>query len=224
MDLVRDEDEIPADADFAQPLELLPRPDAADRIVGIAEDEHTGLRIDFPFEVLEIHDPAAAFTAQGIADEAAAVVFDGRVEGMIDRRLDDDPFAGAGERLNAEVDRRNDAGGLRQPLAPDVPPMAVLQPADGGIPVGGRMAGVVVNRMFCPLSDGFGHGRRTGKIHVGYPHRDDFLQSITAFADIPLQGSGVPPLGSGVKIVFHTLSAVPPSGSARRAVPSFLEE
>jgi len=205
VDLVRDEDDVPADADFAQPLDFAARPDPADRIVWIAEDEQTGLRIDFLFQVLEIHDPPAVVAAQGVANEASAVVFDGRVEWVIDGRLDDDAVARPGERLNTEVDRRNDAGRFRQPLAPDVPSMAVPQPADDGIRIGRRRTGIAENRMFRPLSNGFGHGRRTGEIHVGDPHRNDVLQPVSAFADIPLQGSGVPPVGSGVKIVFHDL-------------------
>ncbi len=121
MDLVGDDEKVPLDGDPAEGLELLPRPHAADGVVRAAEDEHPARGVDLRPQVVEVHRVAAAVEEERVADDAAAVVLDGVIEGMINGRLDDDRVVRLGEGADRVVQGRDDAR-ASWPSTPSGPP------------------------------------------------------------------------------------------------------
>ena len=194
MDLVADDEEVALDGDPAEGLELRSRPDAPRRIVGAAEDEQPSRSVDPGPQVVEVHRVAPAVEAEGVADDPAAVVLDGVIEGVIDGRLDDDRVAGAGEGPDDIVQGRHDPGGHGDPVLLDRPAVSPTHPADGGLEERGRREGVSEDAVFDPPPQGFDHGRRGLEVHVGHPQGDGVLDAEDPAGVDPLHGLGPRPV------------------------------
>ena len=83
-------------ADLHQPLQLGAAPYPGDRIVGSAEYQQAGAIVDFLFQLIEVHRVALSLEVQGVLHHPALVVDDRFPEGVVHRRLDDDPVADLG--------------------------------------------------------------------------------------------------------------------------------
>ena len=99
-----------------------------------AENQQPSAVIELVRQVVEIHGPAAAVVAERVPDQAPSVLLDGREEGEVDGRLDDDPVPGLRQGADTEGDRGHDAWTQGQPVAADLPAVPRLEPADNRLP------------------------------------------------------------------------------------------
>ena len=228
MNLVADDDHAVAAADVGHPLQILPRPDAAARVVRVAEEQHLGHRVGgAPLKILEINVPGGLI-AFGVVDElidgqfAESILRSGE-ETVVGGTLDDhfrqfavrpaamirllDNLAPDDLVLRQSLDyhghRRNDSRNVKVPVLFGVPAPATLPPVDGSLIVGIRHMRVAENPLIDPVPKRLHNLRRNLEVHVSHPHRDDILiNRPDRTLSIPLHAVGSAPVGQFIKIIF----------------------
>jgi hypothetical protein len=207
MDLVRDDHDAVVEADAPEALELKPGPDAADGVVGAAEDEELVARIaGLGLEVGVVHLVAAAMAHEGIVHDSAAMARYHVREGIVDGALDDDAVTGLGEELDEEGQGRDHAGAVEDIGPIDVPAEAASKPpADGIIIRGAFLARIAENVALNPLFQSGDDCRGAGEIHIGYPERQGSRagRGLEVLHELPFEAIGPAAVDKGVKIVFH---------------------
>ena len=131
MNLVADDRDIVLEADFRHSAQFLRGPDAAGRVVWIAEHKYSRL-LHFSLKIFEINvigkfigsvSGGLAYHETVVRHDAAVVPYR-REEAVIYRCLDEDFVAGFCQRLNRGGEGRNDACGIDNPVFADVPAMS----------------------------------------------------------------------------------------------------
>ena len=175
MNLVADDLDAVTQADVVHPLQFVARPDAARRVVGVAEQEEGGLRVGaLGFEIGPVDfEAVVAGKPQHTFKRLAAVVADGGEEAVVVGREDEHPFARHRERLDGYRHGGDDTCGIENLFATDGPLVAALEPGDDSVVVVVADDGVAEDAVLSPFANSLLYGRCRTEVHVGHPQRDD---------------------------------------------------
>ncbi len=198
MDLVAHEHEVVAAAEVDDPLDLVAAPDAAERVVRMAEQEHAGVGRRGGLEAVERELPAAVPELGRHGDQPPAAPAGRLQERRVDRRDRQHGLAGRGERVAGEVQSRHDARQPHDPLAVDAPAVATLEVGDDRLDQGVGHQRVAEDAVSCAGRERLDHLRRRGEVHVRDPQRQR-----VAGVEVPLEAGGAPPLDGGVEVEVH---------------------
>ena len=114
MDLIRTEDHVMAKADLRNPLQLLLCIDPAHRIVGIAEDQDLGLRVNRLLKIVEIDLIGIPLFNQGRIIDRPAMHHRVVNKMKIDRGLNQHFISRMGEGMVSNVEAGDQTGQERR--------------------------------------------------------------------------------------------------------------
>ena len=202
MDLVGEDHHAAGRAEVGQADERRAVPDDAAGVVGIREDEHPALRIDDAFEILEIHLVGAVRPlAQRVADHLAAVALGHQAEGVVDRRLDDNPLVGGEQAVYGHADPLDDAGDVGDPLGADLPAVVRADPVDDRRAVVRRFERIAQHGVFEPPAERVEDEVGGFEIHVGDPQGHEVPAAVGLREAVVLDTVGAVPLDPTVEVV-----------------------
>ena len=117
MNLIGNNQHVVFQTQFANPHQLRLRPDAADRIMRTAEDQHFHFRIgQLGFQIVKIDRIYAFLIDQTAGHGRAAAGFNRLFKRIVDRCEDRNLFTRFYKRADGDVDGRDDARKQNQPL------------------------------------------------------------------------------------------------------------
>ena len=192
MDLVGHDDDAVTGGHLRQFGQLVARPHAPHRVVGIAQEQQPGAGARQGRLQCRGIAPISAvgITDQRHRDDCPAVRLDDLPEGVVDGLLNDDGVAGAGQGPHRQCQGGHDAGGDHVPGGVDPPVVAAGEPAgQGGVVVGVRF-GVAEDSMAHPPEEGGGHAGRGGVVHVRHPQGQGRGGAASLGGEVPLEGAG----------------------------------
>ena len=199
MDLVGDDRDVALEADPRHPGELVAREDAADRVVGVAEDERARARVDRGAKGVEIgHVAAVPLAPERGAVAGEPVVGRGPEDRRVDRQLHQQAVAGRGERVTGHVEAGDHARDQHQGLRRDRPAVALLHAIDEDLGELRPLEAVAVHPVLDALPQRPHHRLGRGEVHVRHPERQD-VGGILA----PLVAVGGTALDDAVEVVGH---------------------
>ena len=217
VDLVGHHHHVVAQADLPDAAQLLGRPAAAHRVVGVAEDEELGARLhEHALEALVVHGVAPILVEKRARERLAAVVHDHRAEGVVHGRLDDHGVAGLGEGVDGHGQGEHHARRHDEPLALGAPAVARLEPALHGLVVavqGHRVAEDAVLGALHERLDGAG-GRL--EVHVGHPEGQVVGGMSAPVPRVPLQAARAATVDDALEVVLRHERPPNPSLCLRR--------
>ena len=225
VDLIDDDVHIVAAADRAVLGELFPRPHAARRILGRAEDAQGDIVLhDLPLDVVEVvHAVFLAPADEGALDEAASVIADDRFEPVIDRRLDQDGVIRLREGPHGHIEGRYDARRLDEPFFFHVPPEMGEEPLMDRPEIIVCHIGIAHDAVIEASAERVRHARRGLEVHVGDPERDGVPRSSFRVGEVVLQGHGVFPVDDRIEIKHDSppFAPLPRGRSVIRGIGNF---
>ena len=183
-DLVREDDYSIL---VGQPRHLaqhVDRPGDAGGVVGVAQHQHARMLVlEDALQPLEVHAIEARLVGQqGVVDHHAPVARNHVLEGMVDGLLDDDLVAWPGEEVHRQTEARDDACHKGDLVAREVEAVAAALPVDDRLPIGIVGAGVAIDGVIGqPPHQRLGDLGADGKIHVGYPQRQQVVAPVVLF-------------------------------------------
>ncbi len=121
---------------------------------------------------------------QLIQGNLSPIVLGNCKERKIHRRLNDDLVTRLGERMHRDVERGDDAGAVREPIALDVPPMPPAHPIDHRFKVRIRAHGVAIDPVLRALLNCIDDGGRCLKVHIRHPHGQNVFAEFTPLVRI----------------------------------------
>ena len=202
MDFVREHQDAFFVTDFGHLLELFFCPDDAAGVMRIAENEHlTALHL--LAERIHIHAIGTVGHLQRIEHEGASVALVQPRERAVHGRLDQYLVVLFGKGVESHADARNDARNEADMLLLHIEVVALLRPIADGAVVAIRLGGIAQHGVVEALANGFGHERSGGKVHVGYPKRNQVGASPHLLKPVQLDGRSAFSIYYLVKIVCH---------------------
>ena len=184
----------------SQTVQLCPVEDTGEWIIGIAEQEHLGVRLrtgDLEFRPVKCPAPVGE---NHLELERVTLGEDRRRH---ERRVNGDRGDNGLARLARAADGRVDSGHQRaherDPLGLDLPAMLAAEMTNDGVEDLIALRGIAEDAMLGPSLDRLGDGRRRLEIHVGDPTRDDVTPGIL----VPLGTVGPSAFRSAVEIKSH---------------------
>ena len=207
MNLIADHNDMVPGADLGHPVELVFRPDPADRIVRIADDHQLcfGVR-RAALKIVKVDRVSAVFIDQAVVAQLPCVVVDGVAERMVDRAGDNNPVTRLRQCLHHGVEDRNNTGGKHNPVFLELPAVPLFDPPhDCGRKIF-RDKGVAVNRVLRAPHHRLHHRRGAGKIRVCGPHRKRIGVSNPGADIVPFGRAGMIPVDHFIKIILHVSS------------------
>ena len=210
MDLVGNDDRLPAAADFHQALELLGPPDPPHRVVGAAQHHQgsalaPGPVVEESLETLEVHAVALPLEHERVLRHMAAVGLDARAEGVVHRGLEHHPVSGTGVGQNRQAHGGHHPRAGEHRAAGNAPAMAPVHPVDDGLVVALRLEGVAEHAVVQPPAQGLEHRRGSREIHIRHPQGQQIgglgaPQRREAFGVVPLQRARSPAVDKAIEI------------------------
>ena len=136
VDLVHGQHHAVLQTDAAYPLQLLPGPAAAHRVVRAAQDHELSSRVfGQVLQPVKVHLIPALPLHQWVKSDLPSGAADIVVIGVIHRGLDDHPVPRLGINLNATHQSHVHPGGIEDPVGPDVPAIAAFLPVHAGLKI-----------------------------------------------------------------------------------------
>ena len=211
VDLVGQDRHAVLDADVRQAAQFVGAPDAADRVVRVAQHDGGAARVGgLGLQVLVVHHVAAVLKLQRVVQQGQAVVAGGGHERRVGRALHDHAVAGVGHGAQGRVDGRHDAVGERDPFGLDAQRVAAPHPAHQGIEI--LVGGVVVAEdVMLGGVDQRLHDLGGGlELHIGHGQGDDILiaRPHIGFDHVPLGRGRAPAVHQRLEIVHASLLLV----------------
>ena len=185
---------------FSYPPQLIPGPDSAHRILGIAKHHQRYLRIgSLLLQRVEIHTVSVTHTYQFCRYCLAAVLLERDEEMVVGGGLDQ--HLASLRHVGGDRSRqgRNDSCDGQYPFSLDLPAVSGFKPAYDSIVVSIRYCSIAVNAVLRPLYEGFAYRLCCNKIHISHPERQHFRFRT----GIPFEGTCSPSGDYTVKIVSH---------------------
>ena len=181
VDLVGDDENAVLQADITDPLQLLPCPYAADRIVRTAEQiELYAAADDLLFQIRKIDLIAASVEGQRAVDQSASEAFDQIAEGIIDGTVDEDAVAFFRKGTDRRGEGEDHAGSLDYPVRVDGKSEVGVKPRGECLKVAVVGSAVSEDSVFCPGMKRPDDRIRYAKIHIGDPERQELIRSAGA--------------------------------------------
>ena len=209
VNLVRDDDDVVAQADRGELRKLCTRPYAPDGVVRAAQDEEfDAVCDDLLLEVLEVDLVAPLDEVEGTVDEDAIVLPDHVRERVVDGLLDEDALALFRKCTDGVCDGKDDTGRDDEVAALDSPVMARAEPVlkDGEIVVlylciaEDAVCGACVQRI--------NHRGGRTKVHVRDPERQNVCGVAALGGKVVFQTGGIATVDDFVKIDGHKVLLV----------------
>ena len=143
MDLVGHHDDAVVEADFGEPQQLRPGPDAAHGVVGAAQQKqfHPGLGAHL-FKQVEVDVVGPLSLDEGAEKRLPPLLLGAKAEGVIDGAQHEHPVPGVRQGLHDLVEGGHDAGAGDEPFLLGPKPVAALHPALDRFEIPRRGAGV----------------------------------------------------------------------------------
>ena len=116
---------------------------------------------------------------QGIVHHLPAITLRSQTEGMVYRRLNDNLVTRLCKHIDDHADALYNSGNVRQPLSFDIEAMMVVQPCHDSWPIVCRLYSIAEYGMFHALAQGINDKRRSLKVHVCNPQRQEVGTAIT---------------------------------------------
>ena len=175
VNLVGDHEHVMLGADGGHLLQLLRRPNPADRIVGVAQD-HGG---DGRFggrrrEALQVHGVAPVVEPERVADYFPGCSQHQWLEIGKHRWLEDHSISGFGEEVEQDSNRGADAGTDQRRQSVCVPPVSSHHPGREGVGQCLRPLLISEPAFGRPRLDRLDDDRRQWKVRLGQPKRKQF--------------------------------------------------
>ena len=205
VNLVADDQGAVLHAQFAHPAQLVGGPDAAHRVVGVAQDEQGRAALERLLKGLEVHGVVAVFLLQGNGQALAAPVFHRVEELAVNGGGEQNLVAGLGEFPHKGAQRRHHAQRIQAQRRVRLPAVALFLPLANRFKIGVRAAGVAEDALPVARVDGVQNGLGGHQIHVGDPHGDQVPAAEAGLHLVVLGGEIVPPVDGAVEIVFHSV-------------------
>ena len=143
MNFVGDDNNPFGGAYGGEGLELLPGPDAPHGVVGRAEEDEFYRRVlEFFLQVPVVHLKPAVFEEEGVFHDSTPPPPDGREEGVVDGRLDQDAVPRLGKGEDGRCEGRNHPGSMADPFDLRGPAVPAGEPAGDCLMIGGAAAGI----------------------------------------------------------------------------------
>ena len=182
--------------------QLLGRPDNAQWVVGVAQQEQVGL-LQLGLKVGPVHLPLAVLLNKLVLQHPAVPRLGHVVELGIHRGLDEDAAPLGGEQLHHGADGLHHAQAEAHQALVDVPAVAALLPAPDGLKIGVRAAGVAPDALLGPLAQGVNDGLGGLEVHVGDPQGDDVIGAEFLLPLIVLGRAVFAAVNHHIKIILH---------------------
>ena len=206
VDLVHGDHDAVVYTDASDPLQLLPCPGPAHRVVGAAQQHELGLGVSGQLLQLGKVDLIAPVVIYQLVERDPALgLVDIVVIGVVDGGLDDDALPRLGIHLNGAHQGHVDARGEHDPVRLDLPAVAAFLPAGAGLEIFAAGIAVAVCLMGGPLPDGRGYRGRHLVVHVRDAHGDNIAlpEHPHMLLGGPLNGDGLGAVDHAVKVVLH---------------------
>ena len=191
-------------ADVGQAAECLGAPDDAGGVVRVAEQEHPalGIGVEKAVQAVEVHGVTTILEREEwVVDHLAVVALGREAEGMVDGRLDDDFLVGSEEDVDGHTDALDDAGDVGEPLRANVPVVMLVDPADDGGAIVGRLDGVAEEGVLEAPAEGVGDEVRGLEVHVGHPKGQQVGVAVARLEGFEFECAGATAVDDFVEIV-----------------------
>jgi hypothetical protein len=202
VNLVGEDGHVVAQADVGDPLQLLPPPDPAHRVVGVAQDQELGIA-RLRLQIVEVNGVDAVALDEAILQKAPLVDPDRPEERVIDRRLKDDPVPLGRQCLQEMADGGHHAGGEKDTGGIHRIAMAAGPPVHDGLGVLRGLQVIPVDAVGHQAAQGGGDALRHAEVHVGDPERQEIGPTIPLLQIVVLGGIGVATRDDLVEVRQH---------------------
>ena len=204
VNLVRDDDDVVAQADRGELLELRMRPDTSDGVVRAAQNEEfDAVRDDLLLEVLKVDLVVPLDEAEGTIDKDALVLANHVRERVVDGLLYEYSIALFRKCADGVCDGKDDTGRDDEVAALDGPVMARAEPVlkDGEIVV--LHLRIAENAVCGACFQRINHRGGRAKVHIRDPERQNVCGVAALSGEVVFQTRGVLAVDDFVKIDGH---------------------
>ena len=205
VDLVRADEDVAAEADGREALEIGAAEHAADRVVRVAEDEDARAVGDGGLESVEVDLPAAIGThgeRRFLVDRS--VVLRRAEDGRVDGRLDEHAILRRRGHAAHLLESHEHPGLKDDGVRIDLPAVEAREAIDDHLPQFGRLVAVAEHAVLDARAQG-GHDRlRHAEVHVGGPEREH-VRAV----DVPLGAVGMQAVDGLVEVGGHEAHRTP---------------
>ena len=148
--------------------------------------------------------------------EAAAILFDGGEEGIVDRLVEQYAVPRLRQCFDSDIDGRHDARCLDEPFRMDGPVEIGLLPVCKCFKVGAACFRVAEDAMVHAGMERTGDGFSHAEIHVRHPEGKDISRFAALDGEIILEAAGASPVNDGIKVkCIHRKVLLSRTGLAR---------
>ena len=191
-------------AKLSNPLQCLPIPYIAHRIMGITQDHHGNLWIGkLLLQVLPVDGVSVSVICQRTFCYKTSIIDNGIKENIINRCLNQYLFSRCCQFSHGCGQSRDHTRTKDQPLFFNLQAVTTAPPVPVCLIPGIRQNRISKYSMSCSLFQRLFYRRRCLKIHIRHPHRKLSLRYI------PLQRTGIPSVDFLIKIIHFTHSFPP---------------
>ena len=205
VDLIGEEHHMVLHAQFRHAPQLLRRPDDAQGVVGIAQQEQIGA-LQLFLKVLPVHAPHAVLLNKAVFQHVAVPGLGHVVELGVHRRLDQHIAALRGEELDHGGNALHHTQAEAHEGRVDLPAVAALLPVPDGGKVALRPGGIAPDALLGPGGQGVDDGLGGAEIHIRDPQRDDIVRAEFLLPFIILGGVVAGTVHNLIKIIAHRLA------------------
>ena len=175
VNVVRTDDQIVTPAEVGQIFEFVFPPGAADRVVGMAEQQEARLRRHCRFQLVEIPAPGAAGEHERYGRQHSSRQAGRRQEGRIHGRGREHAAVNSTTR---RVEPGNQPWQPHQPVRGNLPIIMTLQILERDVDETRPGLAIAEDAVIHALLQRGDYGGRCGKVHVGDPQRQNIARAI----------------------------------------------